>query len=254
MGDIHGCHKGLKQCLERSNFDKEKDVLIQLGDVVDGWNDVYECVEELLTIKKLIPIRGNHDDWFKTWLIFGEHPCRWLQGGIGTLKSYLRNCLNDENAYVQNSGAYMSKLTNVDIPASHIDFFTKKQISYFVQNDSLFVHGGFNRHFYIDDAIYNSEEILMWDRDLWMSAMSYGSISIGKPYKFKMKDNFKEVFIGHTDTMNWDKDIPMHKANIWNLDTGGGFSGKVTIMDINTKEYWQSDKVTELYPNQRGRN
>lgn len=51
MGDIHGAHKALVQCLERCNFNNEIDTLIQLGDVADGWSETYECVEELLKIK-----------------------------------------------------------------------------------------------------------------------------------------------------------------------------------------------------------
>jgi serine/threonine protein phosphatase 1 len=46
----------------------------------------------------------------------------------------------------------------------------------------------------------------------------------------------------------------MKAANIWNLDTGAGYNGKLTIMDIKTKEYWQSDLVTELYKDKKGRN
>ena len=48
MGDVHGAYKALEQCLERSSFDKDKDTLIQLGDVADGFEHVYDCVEELL--------------------------------------------------------------------------------------------------------------------------------------------------------------------------------------------------------------
>lgn len=39
MGDIHGAHKAFIQCLERSNFDYDNDILIQLGDVADGWSE-----------------------------------------------------------------------------------------------------------------------------------------------------------------------------------------------------------------------
>ena len=46
----------------------------------------------------------------------------------------------------------------------------------------------------------------------------------------------------------------MKAANIWNLDTGAGFEGKLTIMNVDTKEYYQSDKLTTLYTNERGRN
>ena len=34
----------------------------------------------------------------------------------------------------------------------------------------------------------------------------------------------------------------------------GEFNGRVTIMNIETKEYFQSDPVKELYINERGRN
>lgn len=255
IGDIHGAHKALVQCLERSGFDYKEDTLIQLGDVVDGWNEVYECVEELLKIKNLIAIRGNHDDWFRTWLKYGQHPTSWLQGGEGTLKSYCDNL--DMLMYPKMSG-YMTSLNPENIPASHLNFFYNKQQSHYVDSDNnLFVHGGFNRHYDIEDGLHNNEDILMWDRDLWLAALSYGKIepedSIVRP-KFKTYNKFKDIFIGHTATVSWKTDKPMNSANVWNLDTGAGFKGKLTIMDVDTKEYWQSDSVDELYAGQRGRN
>lgn len=90
-GDIHGAHKALVQCLERSGFDKENDTLIQLGDVVDGWSEMYECVEELLTIKNLISIKGNHDEVFRIWLERGVHMFDWSQGGRAVITSYARH-------------------------------------------------------------------------------------------------------------------------------------------------------------------
>ena len=38
-----------------------------------------------------------------------------------------------------------------------------------------------------------------------------------------------------------------------NLDTGGGWFGKVSIMDVKTKEFWQSDNGRTLYPEFTGR-
>ena len=46
----------------------------------------------------------------------------------------------------------------------------------------------------------------------------------------------------------------MCRCNVWNLDTGGGYEGKLTVMDVETKELWQSDFVNTLYSNERGRN
>ena len=52
----------------------------------------------------------------------------------------------------------------------------------------------------------------------------------------------KDVFIGHTKTINEYPDgKPVRRANLWNIDTGAGSWGKLTMMDVDTYEYWQSD-------------
>jgi serine/threonine protein phosphatase 1 len=257
-GDIHGNYKGLKQTLERSELNYEKDTLIFLGDIVDGHSETFECVEELLKIKNLIAIRGNHDYWWLYWLLKGRHPAEWTQGSKATAESYIKNMIDSENFffYDYSTGHARTRLTTVDIPQSHVIFF-KHQIPYYVDNQNrLFVHGGFNRHYAINDEDHNPEDVLMWDRDLWSQALSWKAASKGvldeKP-KFKMFNDFKEVFIGHTPTQFWDFTTPMNAANVWNLDTGGGFYGHVSIMNVETKEYWQSDDAKSLYPNYRGR-
>lgn len=42
--------------------------------------------------------------------------------------------------------------------------------------------------------------------------------------------------------------IPFKTKNIVNLDTGAGFRGVLTIMNVDTGKYWSSDTVKELYP------
>ena len=42
--------------------------------------------------------------------------------------------------------------------------------------------------------------------------------------------------------------------NIWNVDTGAAFKGKISAMNINSKEVFQSDLLPSLYPNEKGRN
>ena len=54
-------------------------------------------------------------------------------------------------------------------------------------------------------------------------------------------NNFFEIYLGHTPTLNWQESAPMNVFNVWNLDTGAGTSGKLSIMDIDSKEFWQSD-------------
>src|SRR5690606_31062181 len=127
--------------------------------------------------------------------------------------------------------------------------FLNSAIDYYIDdNENCFVHGGFNRHYHIDEQ---NSELFYWDRDLWFQALSFGTVNPDEEmqYKpiFRIKDKFKNIFIGHTTTLNWKTTEPMFAANIINLDTGAGFNGKVTIMNVETKEYWQSDLVKDLY-------
>jgi serine/threonine protein phosphatase 1 len=46
----------------------------------------------------------------------------------------------------------------------------------------------------------------------------------------------------------------MHRCNVWNVDTGAAFTGKVTVMNSATKKFIQSDTVQQLYPGETGRN
>ena len=256
IADIHGAFKALKQCLERSEFDYEKDTLIQLGDIADGWNEVYECVEELLKIKNLISIKGNHDDWFHLFIETYAHPAGWKQGGLGTLISYLsvtQPKLNPSDIhymfikYGYNFNRYCP-LEVEDIPLEHKMFFAKQRHYYIDEQNRLFVHGGFDRNKTVSETYF---EDYFWDRLLWQQARS----TKGKD-KLKTFDDFKKVFIGHTHVDGKDnkKAKPLYAGNlVWNLDTGAGYTGKLTIMNVDTEEYWQSDFIPELYPNQKGR-
>ena len=46
----------------------------------------------------------------------------------------------------------------------------------------------------------------------------------------------------------------MNAQNVWNVDTGAAFFGKLSCIDIDSKVVIQSDVVQTLYPNEKGRN
>ena len=108
---------------------------------------------------------------------------------------------------------------------------------------------------------------------MFLQALSVGTISNEKYNALRFKDSFiNKIFIGHTPTTNWKeketisnagiilsqkgqpKTIPMFADKIVNVDTGAAFVGKLTLMNVDTLEYWQSDTVKDLYPNEKGRN
>lgn len=249
IGDIHGNYKGLLQAIDRSPFKPHEDTLIILGDLVDGGPDSALVIDYLAKLPNKILIKGNHDVSFTEWLNGGVHPYHWVQGGQHTAQSYInwvsRNTGEVRNILPDGKGAYKTNLTYLDIPGIHRDFLNSA-VNYFIHDNNCFVHGGFNRHLLINEQ--QISDIYYWDRDLWMQALSYKEVKDSTGHlKFKMKDTFNNVFIGHTSTLNWGKTEPMNAANIWNLDTGAGFNGVITIMDVNSKEYWQSDLVKDLY-------
>lgn len=253
VGDIHGGLKGLKQALSRANL-KLGDKLMFLGDYVDGWSESSEVVHYLLELSALhecIFIRGNHDKWCEDWLLKGQAPINWVnQGGQSTIDSYVRT------GYVADS--------------SHKQFFRDLRNYYIDDENRGFVHGGFISRKGLGHEAYESD--YYWDRDMWQLAMLLHSREEEGSNKSLRFRKHKEVFIGHTSTLNWickphypefhnprqsplngPINIPMNRCNVWNLDTGGGFKGKITVMDIDTKEFWQSDLMNTLYIGENGR-
>jgi len=239
MGDIHGTYKALKQCLQKSDFDYENDLLIQLGDVVDRYPQSYECVEELLKIKNLVAIKGNHDDWFDEFAKTDFHPYFWNHGGNSTVSSYLDNAGKSGKVFSTGRG-YKSALESKDIPESHKAFFNTQRPYYIDEEKRCFVHAGFNVNI---PFLAQRTEGYYWDRSLWENALRCKQ----NGENFFIHAAFTEIYIGHTPTTKSNTDQPMSAYNIHNLDTGAGQSGRLTIMDIETKAFWQSDLTSELY-------
>jgi len=252
VGDIHGAHAALEQVLERCGFNRNEDTLITLGDICDGWAYVKECVDTLLTIKNRIDVRGNHDEWFFTFLNTGIHPDKWIQGGAGTLKSYLRGTENEDKIQHKMSGGFISTLIPSDIPTDHWKFFAHQLPYYKDEKDRVFVHAGFYRWKTLVENRRDNENVFYWDRDFWTDALS---ASVGKgttPLNFRVEP-ISEVFIGHTSTTNWEVDEPWNADRVWNMDTGAGGFGRLSIMDVDTHEFWQSETIGSLYPGEKGR-
>lgn len=244
MGDLHGAYPALTQCLNRSGFDYENDTLIQVGDVADGHNEVYECVEELLKIKNMIAIKGNHDAWLLEFIKTDFHPVSWTYGGKGTIESYLRYKDGPKICFSRGSG-FKTSLNSSDIPPLHRQFFQNQKNYYILDQNICCVHGGFDRY---KDFYCQTEKNYYWDRQLWNEALSHQNEG-NTQETFEMVTQFKTIFIGHTSTLNWGTDQPMNALNIINIDTGAGSNGKLTIMDIDTKEIWQSDRLDTIYEN-----
>lgn len=236
IGDIHGGLKGLQQVLKRAQVTNQ-DELIFLGDYVDGWSESAQVIDFLIELdqkNKCTFILGNHDVWCQKWLSTENLDSEWqFHGGSSTVDSYA--------TYTKKEKLF------------HLNFFEKLQYHYIDEANNLFIHAGFSSMHGPHKEHYDTN--FYWDRTLWELAVAMDSRlqkdSRQYPKRLKL---FKEIFIGHTPTLNYKEEIPMHRVNVWNIDTGASFTGKLSCMDIDSKEVWQSDALTSLYPNEKGRN
>ncbi len=236
IGDIHGGLKALKQLLESANLPKNTQYIF-VGDYVDGWSQPAEVVSYLIEFSEennCIFLRGNHDELLYKYLKFGENNPMWLsQGGESSIKSY-------------------SKISEGE-KEEHLHFF-ENLINYHIDSENrLFLHAGFtNQHGpqyeYYPNMVY-------WDRTLWemVCAMDLSISEKNDKYPKRLK-LFKEIYIGHTPVTRVGFEKPANFANVWNVDTGAAFKGKISMLDVESKEIWQSDPVYQLYPDEKGRN
>jgi serine/threonine protein phosphatase 1 len=218
IGDIHGANLALIQCLEKAAFDLQHDLLISLGDLCDRWPDVNKVFDTMLGVKNLVLLLGNHDHWALEWFLNEKAPEIWLmQGGSVTVNSY-----------------------KYGIPENHISLLRKAVLFHQLEN-KLFVHGGYNPD---KDIRFQERDVLLWDRSLIKTAISRKNYGRETPIT-----TYEEVYVGHTPTLNFGETVPIKACEIYLMDTGAGWPGGVlTIMDLDSKEYYQSDPVDRLYP------
>lgn len=228
MSDSHGSYQGMIQCLDRCGFNQNTDQLIYLGDVVDGWSETRESIELLRQIKQLVLLLGNHDEWaiqFYTGEMTDDLPSWLYHGGQATVASYGAGNPMDE---------------------SHLEFLMNAKPYHITTDNKLFVHAGFNPP---QDIAQTDRHVLIWNREF----VNFCHRLYKETGNFTIQP-FEEIYIGHTPTTNYGQSVPFRMGNVTLMDTGAAFQGCVSVMDIDTRQVWQSDPCKLLYPNQRGRN
>lgn len=198
IGDIHGMLVKLEKLMEKLPIDREHDTLVFIGDYIDRGPDSRGVVEYILDIrqefKRVIFLLGNHEQMFLNYYLEGKDEDLFIHnGGIMTLMSY--------GFRPRNKGS-------LDIPESHVEFFTSL-LPYYEMDQYIFVHGGVRpgvplEHQSIDD--------LLWIRYEF----------IGSPLNFG-----KKVVFGHTPFA-----VPYIDEYKIGIDTGAVFGGKLTCVEL----------------------
>lgn len=121
VGDIHGCYNSFKSLL--NNWNKETDLLIQLGDLIDRGNNNPQTIKlcrELQEKNGAIFLKGNHElmairhydgieteKWYNKFgkAVYWQYQLegRDLQSDINWLKT-LPNCWENEHLFISHAG------------------------------------------------------------------------------------------------------------------------------------------------------
>ncbi|MGK7389284.1 MAG: metallophosphoesterase [Candidatus Cyclobacteriaceae bacterium M2_1C_046] len=224
IGDIHGAYKALEECLEKSNFNYEEDLLISLGDVCDGWPETAQCIDELLKIKNLILVLGNHDQWALEWMQNGKADHSWLsQGGRQTIESY----------------------KNKEVPKKHVELLENAELYYLDEKNRLFVHAGIDPDLPLDRQ---DPQTFLWDRNFFSKVKRM----LDNEQNYSLTD-FEEIYIGHSPIHRLGFHKPIKVGEVWLMDTGASWDGVLSMMDLDANEIFISSPPADIYPSGSGR-
>lgn len=115
--------------------------------------------------------------------------------------------------------ATINSFKNVKNLTKYINFYRQARVYHIDECGNFFAHGGMPSD--LKDSLYE----FIWDR-----SFAYSIIN-----SVKINHNFTEVFLGHTFVKE-----PVCFNRVWLLDTGACYNHKLTMMNIETKEIFQS--------------
>lgn len=258
IGDIHARYTLLRDVLDKAGFNPDEDILYSVGDFCDRGDKPYETLRYLMGLKDFRPVLGNHDAWLEYWLCNNEIDNNW----------YIRNGGHTTVAgLADRPSAWLSELQGwlAEIPIIR------------VEEKDIIVHGGFSEEYTekelrniaarkrpvplfnpypdfgsffmeddepgLDDEDTDYLEGFYWDRNYLLSAMADGNDrTFGGPDRMMRPiSTGKTIWIGHTQLYKTARPFYSEKYHLRAIDTGAGSGlGKLTVVDMDTTEYWQS--------------
>ena len=209
VGDVHGQIKALRNALKSARFNPKKgDFLIMLGDIIDrgyGSKETLDFAIELVKSGHGIVLRGNHEQM--------------------ALDAYASNTFKH---WFDNGGSFCHDQIMGD--KRYIKFMESMPLMH-THESFIFVHAGLNPEL----PITNQDPVdLLWIREQFIiNEVAPGSI----------------IIVGHTPVQCIMEKVsePITYQNKIFMDTGaalGGKGGRVTVMDIHSGNYWQSECIS----------
>jgi serine/threonine protein phosphatase 1 len=210
IGDIHGCFEKLSRLLERLPYDKNRDLLIFLGDYINRGPNSKKVVSLLCDLKRngadIIALMGNHE------YLLMEYQ-RHTDPSLIPLLRYMRIDITLESYKLNDLG----KLYNLSgLPEEHKDFFFNLR-PYYQTDTHIFVHAGLDPGLPLEKQ---TPETLYEIRDVFLDS----------EYDFG-----KTVVFGHSPFHS-----PLVTRTKIGIDTGAVYGNTLTALELSTMIFYHS--------------
>lgn len=185
--DLHGNYQLLELVL--SDWNKEKEFLVFLGDLIDRGPNSLKIVRKVMKLvnnNQAICIRGNHEEMFLYFMRYGKGYIDYLSpyvGGMDFIENMIEELIND--GYKEE---YLGQLDNL-LPlilkkyADVIQFFIDMPL-YVETEHILFVHGGITP--YVTTIEEMKDKDFVWGEPLYYRTNhSYSKLVISGHYPTK---------------------------------------------------------------------
>lgn len=202
LGDLHGCYDLLMTEMDKVNFDKERDRIFAVGDLVDRGPDSLKCLK-LVFEPWFFSVLGNHCEMMFCGLLdrsAGEYQC-WVQNGGLWHLDYLTNDHNEAYLYEVLEGARSVMPLAFEIETS--------------SGEAVGV-------LHADPPPFWNKALI---RDLRMNTL-WGRTRISTKNTMIVKD-IDKVYVGHTPVQGIQR-----YGNVYYIDTGGVFNNDLTLLEI----------------------
>ncbi len=242
IGDLHGHYDELmllyEKLLEEANLNPTQDVLVFLGDFVDGGPGANKVIGHMINWEKQYPhwkfLLGNHDDIMIDWIEKGGKYQSspgwdiWLsQGGRATIQSYF-----PEQNFEGRSPLLMHDFAK-KINKEHLDWLKGLPL-YFDTEEYFFVHAGLLPGLNIEEhkkalegeKAEDINEQMLWIREQFIdSTYDWG----------------KKIIFGHTANPTG----PIIKKNKIGIDTLPRHEGFLTAVELPAEKFYYQNAIHE---------
>lgn len=250
IGDIHGHYDQLVDLMDKlyrdHDLDLTQDVLVTLGDLIDGGPKVKEVLDWAMELKEkypnnFIPLFGNHESMLLDAFnpkhpVYGDFYIWKRQGGKQTLDSFIPK----DKEFTDYEIATMQPKDLITKP--YLDFM-RSLSPYYETDNYFFVHAGIFPELTIEEtkkAVAGITPENMQDRD-----MLYEMIWLRDQFIYSEEDWGKKIIFGHTAQPNGQ---PLIKDNKICIDTVSlhidhsktpkeSFSGRLTAVILPEEKF-----------------